>query len=332
VRGRWKMLVAIAVVALVAGGVVLAHHLRALRSDPEALRVMERAAKARHDVTVGGIVETTVRTRDGLRRMRAEIRQGAGRMHLKSLSGPNAGAEVFRQGRQVWATGPDGKVRRGARFREAPWEHGLVKRNYRVQLGNKTTLLGRPVTYVKGKGPAGELTLAADDETGFPLAMERRGPDGKVIMSTRYVQVDFSVDPPPEREVPKAAVVAAGLRGRPVSRQELERRIGRELLMPTYLPKGFELEGYYLRERGRRKVAEIRYADGLRVLLVVEDMRPARRATEQIERRRPHGRKPMEAMRGLHGDAVRRRVGDIVVIVVGPLSEAELGRVADSVR
>lgn len=331
VSGRWKVLLAIAVVVLVVGGIVLAHRLRGPKSDPEALRVMERAARARHEVTVRGVVETKVRTGGGLREMRVEIHQGAGRMHLKFRSGPHAGAQVFRQGGQVWATGPDGKVRRGAHLHESPWHHGLVKRNYQVQLGNKTTLLGRPATYVKGKGPSGELTLAADDETGFPLAMERRDRDGEIVMSTTYVEVNFSADPPPEREVPKEAAVAGGPRGAPVSREELEARMGRKLLLPTYLPRGFELEGYYLRERGRRKVAQIRYADGLRVLLVME-MKPPHRGPEQMGRRGPQGRKATEGMRGLHGHAVRRRVGDIVVIVVGPLSEAELGRVADSVR
>jgi len=331
VTGRWKVPLAIAVVVLVVGGIVLAHHLRGPRSDPEALRVMERAAEARHDVTVRGVVDTKVRTREGLREMRAEIHQGAGRMHMKFKSGPHTGAEVFRQGRDVWATGPDGKIRRGAHFCEVPWHHGRVERNYQVQLGRTTTLLGRPVTYVKGKGPSGELTLAADDETAFPLAMERLDRDGEIVMSTRYVEVDFSAAPPPEWEVPEGATVAGGPRGAPVSRAELERRVGHRLLTPTHLPKGFELEGYYLMERGRRPAAQIRYGDGLRVLLVIE-MKPPDRGPGETRRRGRHGRKPMEAMRRPHGHAVRRLVGDIVVVVVGPLSETELGRVADSVR
>lgn len=329
--GRWKLPLIVAALVAVMAAIAVGISLRLPRSDPQALALMARAARALEEVPVRGVVETTMETPRGPLEIRAEVHRGDGRAHIKYLSGPRAGAEVFKQGGQVWAKAPDGKVRRGGRCRHLPWQEDLIEKNYRAWLGARGTMLGRPVTYVTSEGLAGLLKLAVDEATGFPLLMTRRGPAPGMAMSTLYSEADFSVAAPPEMEPPQDAPREPPHRGRAVTARELQEAVGFALLAPTYLPKGFQLQGYYLPERGPHKLAEIRYTDGLRVLLVVE--RGTReRGRGPMRPRRPHHRGRMEVMRGWHGQAARRLVGDVTVIVIGPLPSDELARVADSVQ
>jgi len=331
VSGRWKLPLAVAVAVLVIAAIAIGIRLRPPRSEPQALALMARAAGALDEVPVRGVVETIVETPTGPLEIRAEVHRGRGRAHIKYLSGPRAGAEVFKQAGQVWAKAPDGRVRRGGPCRDIAWQDTLIERNYRARLGARGTMLGRPVTYVTSEGPAGLLNLAVDEATGFPLLMTRRGPARGMAMSTLYSEVDFSVSAPPEMEPPAEAAVGPLQGEQALTPEELQRRVGFRLLAPTYLPRGFQLQGYYLRERRHRKLAEIRYADGLRVLLVVETRMPGRGPGPMAGRGRRH-RGPMEVMRAWQGHAARRLVGDTTVIVIGSLPSKELARVADSVR
>jgi hypothetical protein len=336
-RPRWRRPLLIAAAVVVLAGLAVGVRLWAGRSDPEALRLMARAATALQEVPVRGVVNSGVRTRGGWTETEAEVHRGEGRVHLKYLSGPRAGSEVFRQGPAVWAKGPQANVRHRGSVGRVPWQDDLIQRNYRVRIASKGELLGRPVTYVHGDGPAGRLRLAVDDATGFPLVMERDGTDGRALMTTTFARADFNVEPPPELEPPPEAARRGPQPARALSREQLQAQLGFPLLLPAYVPRGFELQGYYLRERGDRKMAEIRYADGLRVLLVMERKateRPREGARERGSRThdRP-GRGPMKSVRGVHGhQAVRRTVGETRAVVMGPLSEQELARIADSLR
>jgi len=88
-------------------------------------------------------------------------------------------------------------------------------------------------------------------------------------------------------------------------------------------------------------MAESRYTDGLRPLLVIQRRTPVGRGLGQRgpggrgrgePTDRPGGRGPMMHLRGAGGDAVRRQVGDVTVVVIGPGPMGSLERVADSMQ
>jgi len=325
---RWKIVLSI----LVAVGVcVWVWTPRPL--DPEAFRLMARAAQALEEVPVSGMIETKVWFRGEQREARAKVQRGAGRVHIEYLSGPTAKAEVFKQGQMVWACGRGEGKQRAESFSQPGWRSELVSQNYRARILGSREVAGRTVDLVRGSGSWGNLLLGVDRDTGFPLLMERYAPDGRLVAATVYREAKFGGQPPQERKPPAILAAQPPELGPPMTAEELQRRAGFSILLPSYLPKGFEFQGYYLRQRPRWDLAEIHYTDGLRVLLVIERQVPGQgRGGGPGYGRGRDGRGPMMQLRGLHGDGVRRVLGDTLVIVLGSLPARQLGRIADSLQ
>lgn len=355
-RRWWQVLVALS--ALAALGMALVWVLMPWRGSAEAQALAQRAAEALETVTVRGTVRTMVLTPRGPVEARAEIHRGAGRAHIRYLSGPAKGVEVYRDGATVWSRGPEGGAGRQARLGDGGWSLELMRRNWRFRLLGDCTVAGRSAQQISARGPGGRLTVAVDRETGFPLMIRRSSQRGRTLSETVWETADFSVGPPPRIEAPPDAQVAQRGRLRAVSVEEAARLADFTLLAPTRLPKGFTLQGWFVREGRRGVVVQARYTDGVRPLLVIQQ-----RAPGEAEVRAPGGRGwsgqrrspvngpagglraggrgpasdhvrvhrrgmrmrhgPMMHLRATGGRAVRGQIDGVLVTVIGPdLGEA----------
>ncbi|MGD9497724.1 MAG: hypothetical protein AB7Y46_15590 [Armatimonadota bacterium] len=345
IRRWWTVLVAVAAlaamgltIALIAGGL--------RRGEGKAVALTRQAAQALDRVPVRGTVCTVTLTPHGPIEVRAQVHRGEGRVHIRYLSGPAQGMQVYRQRERVWVTGPRGQVRRSAELTEGGWQEELLARNWRFRIAGSTVVAGRPATVVVGGGPGGGIRLATDRETGFPLAIMRSAPDGRVLTATTWEQVDFGVPAPPELEAPPRARGPGQGRRMRMSLAELRTAVDFALLEPGWLPPGFVHQDWYLHEGRRGVMAESRYTDGLRALLVLQRAAGTGAAAGQggLEHpgggglgqhgRRDHSGPPGRTMRlrGAGGDAVRRQIGGTDVTVIGPLQVTTLERIADSLE
>ena len=360
----WKVLGVIAMVTAIAlaSWLVIAHVTGPVE-EPDPL--VRAAAQALREVSVKGTVVTVVRTPQSEREYRAEVHRGEGRTVLRYLDGPAEGMAVHRQRGAIWVEGREAEAGRGTRRAEVgerSLETDLLRRNWTFRTAGTRRVAGRSTTLVQGTGPGGSLTLAVEHETGFPLYMSRRGPDGVRISESTWLDVDFSVEPPPKLDLPEKREERRRTRTTP---EEAREAVEFTVLEPTWLPDNWELRTWYLLERPHRPAAatvEARYTDGLRTLTIMQrsavrpdadEDRPDREAYRRERRQyreewrsdredrpdgpamRDHfgqGEPGWRQLRGIGGDASRRVIDDTIVIVMGPLSEQERERILDGMR
>ena len=360
-RGWMKVLGGIAIVAAVSlvVGLVLTY-----TGGPErdASELVRRAAQAMDEVAVEGTVVTVVRTPDGRRKVRAEMHRGDGRFTMRLLSGRGEGTVVHRQQDAVWIERKGGETVRRANVGDHHLPAELLRRNWGFTSSGTRRAAGQTTTLARGPGRGGSITLAVDQKTGFPLHISRRTRQGELISETTWVNADFSVQPPPKIEPPETRHER---RRRSVSLEEARAAVDFNVLEPGWMPKGWELQGWFLNERSRGTMVQARFSDGLRPMMVIqfsaEEVReriqqwregreerdggprggpvhPRRGRPDQAERPRGADRPMREGarehtprhMRGAGADASRRAIDGTMVIVAGPISEQDRERILES--
>jgi hypothetical protein len=359
-RDWLRVLGGIAIVAGVLLTAWLAIHFIAGPGE-DATELVRRASKALRQVAVKGTVRTIARTPQGERRIEAKMHRGDGRFVMRFLNGPREGTEVHRQNGAVWVERESGGAVRRADVGDEGMGRELLERNWTFTSEGTRRVAGRWATLVRGTGPGGAIELAVDRKTGFPLHISRRDPNGQLISQTTWTEADFSVAAPPKAEPPS--------RGDRPHRKAMtleEVRAAAEFTVhePGWLPEGWELQGWFMREGRRGQMVQARYSDGLRPMVIIqlnakEIMEKLRERREQIterrrqrqeagERRRqprsggqasPERREAVrkwleqrtpQHLRGAGMDASRRVIDGTVVIVIGPIGEEQRERVLSS--
>ena len=259
-------------------------------------RVLQRVQQARRTLCLQGKLTTYVRVPDQELRADGEMYRGPGVIRLKYTSGRFAGWQIIEQDGLVWRVGPDGRPSASPIGPEAglglPAEGDLD-----VSYLGLTRVAGRwarrYVVYPRG-GQLARLVVAVDAGTLYPLQMQRYGPAGRLVSETTYRDIRYNVAPPPKVAPPPVAEQHRPgdrlSRGTQKTEKELVKLLGGPLLKPSYVPHGLQLRGFYARETRRGTLAEIRYSDGLRTLVVAQMKAPVRRPGAQPDGRRVGGR------------------------------------------
>lgn len=342
------------------------------RLTPEQSReLLMGMRQARQSATLEGKVAISVRVRDKLVKAEANIRRSPGIVHLDYESGRFANWKIIEQNGMVWRVGPDGKPQ--------TWEYGVepgggglpMRPNLKVLYVGGGRIAGRQVDRYKVEVPQGgrsRVEIAVDRDTRYPLRLSRYDGRGQLVSESTYESVNYSAAAPKALPVPEVATERrrdmGGRRG--VSEQELVKLLGGPLLKPSSVPDGFQLRGTFRHDTPRRTLAELRYSDGLRTLLVLQAKLPS--AAERAQWQQQKGVQPEQRRRqwqkrrdegqgrgglrqpdvdrpgprrggldqgmsrsGLRGHVVRERRGDRMVIVTGDLEPEQLQKVMDSV-
>jgi outer membrane lipoprotein-sorting protein len=209
---------------------------------------------------------------------------------------------------------------------------------YRVRLLGVEEVIGRATVVLSLWPRAGrrERRLWIDRLTGVPLRSEERDPDEGLVAVVYFTRISFGLNLPAALFQPR---VPAGAR---VVRQDapatplvppavLEQRVGFALRAPAALPGGFRLLGGSQVRDGPVVAAYLHYTDGIRPLALF---------AAPVSRLGPPGRGDPVAELGPDARTVvvgamrllLWRSGDKRLTLVGPLSLAELVRVAHDLK
>lgn len=247
----------------------------------QARSLLRNVQTARQTLAVEGKLSTAISVRGQMLKAEAETQRGAGAIHLKYLTGRFAGWQIIEQDGMVWRVDPQGKPGPSPIAPEAglglPLEANLqVRYTWPVHVAGRRAY--RYVIQPPGRSRA-RLILAVDAETSYPLRLERYNSAGSLMSESVFREINYNAAAPARVKPPEVAQRPGdrtARRARQATERELEQLLGGPLLKPTYLPPGFRLRGYYAHQTRRGQAAEIRYADGLRTLSVVQFTRPTR--------------------------------------------------------
>lgn len=168
-----------------------------------------------------------------------------------------------------------------------------------------------------------------DRETGLRLRMEEKDPDGRIVVSAYFLKIDLAPDLKDADFAPLTA--PAGVRTVRDSRRSFDTfdeasRAGFAPPIPGYLPSGYAAQRVDVGDNGGWISAH--WGNGLSVISLTQMRRtppgPMRSLPENGEPR------PWPLPGGRKGMAWRR--GESVYLLIAPLAEDILRKIADSVR
>ncbi len=175
--------------------------------------------------------------------------------------------------------------------------------------------------------------LWADPKTGIVLRSQSFRPDGALASEERFTRLELEApDPAAFRYSPPPGVVARERLGRDyLGLDEAKAASGQEPRLPSWLPAGYSFESLDVLPRKRGNVLHYRFTDGVDVLSLFQCPKGVRLG---------FGKRPVEKMRLAGGPARRSWTRDGTVlswengrmVLVGPLPDGILERVAESVR
>lgn len=163
--------------------------------------------------------------------------------------------------------------------------------------------------------------------TRLPLRIERYLPEDNLELRLEFTKVRlnqplpvaiFDATPPSDwklEEVP--------LRRDALNIADAEKVLGFRLLLPTWLPPNYTLEGAFVLQTSRHKIAHLVYTDGIGVISVLEH--PFGR-----DRPRPKSRSPM-VRHMLPQRFVSREVGNLRIVIISDVIKEWLEKMADSI-
>lgn len=249
----------------------------------QARELLQRVHTARRTLSLTGKLTTSIQMQGRALRADARMQRAPGIIHLTYTSGRFAGWKLIEQDGLVWRISPQGKPEASPISPETgmglPSHPGLsIRDGGLVRRAGRTAR--RYIVQPPGEDTDARLVIAVDSKTGYPLSIQRYGHGGTLVSATVYHQINYGT-PPPERVKPPAEAKAWNQRrpggsARKMTEQELEKAVGWKLLKPAYVPEGFQLRGHFLRETRRATLAEMRYSDGLRTLVVSQGKTPQR--------------------------------------------------------
>ena len=182
-----------------------------------------------------------------------------------------------------------------------------------------------------GRGPARRFWI--DAQTGLRLKTEEIGPQGRVLSSSYFLKIDLH--PRLSRADFQRPATPPGVRFERRIREsfrtirEAQAHMPFALRAPKYLPRGYTLREVYVTRFGEHRVAAQRYTNGLSTITLFQTnaanaempgrkQRPPRAGSDPMPRRAPQVR--------------TWRAGSLAFTLIGDLPEAEMARIAASVR
>ena len=335
-----KRLVGIGIVCLVLGSLIGLRQTSA--SDPEALRLLEKAAAApmKQDYTA----QATTFIRYGSDTVQTEAvvyNAREGRTRIEYRLGRLAGVIAGNDGKTAWSWDPR-RSRLTAESCEKKTSEALggdpnadpslkmLRETCRASLIRHTTVAGRPTAEIllQPRGAGASRRLWIDRETGVILRSEERNAENDLTAGTTFHSIDYgktaSADgflPIPPSGKPVRWMPGDDFADRTLDPQAVQREIGVPVMEPRYVPAGFTREGYYVYRCPdcEVKTAVTRYVNGLNSLTIVQ-------APEECEQHTD--KRPLDF--GL-GKATPAKRGDSYFWVLGELSASELRRVSSSI-
>jgi outer membrane lipoprotein-sorting protein len=323
-------------------------------SEPTAVELLKKSYANQRSVSHTGMLKTVVfpeaKTSDERNTSIVDIRQKDGKMRMDYKSGIFAGLSIIDDGEKMMRLN---RKNRAVAISPIPFPQddvSLLLSNYEIILKGTEEIAGRQTQILEVKpfksyNPAKKLWI--DTETFMPLKKEHYNSDGVLATLTFYTQISYDTKiKEKDFSVPKDwRVVEAPRKMRKLAKKKIAEIVGFDVVEPKYMPEGYVLDGFYLfhpmpRDRG----VHIRYVDGINSISVFEILPPwPRRLMHRFRRgfgrgsqmNRGMGRMRRHAegprwLHGIQGKRIRATSGDLNIIIVSDIAEAELQKIADS--
>jgi negative regulator of sigma E activity len=150
-------------------------------------------------------------------------------------------------------------------------------KNYKIKFHKNQVIAGRNCYVIdiipKYKGKPSQR-IWVDAEYNIILKTQKKSYDGDLLHLSYFQEINFS--PKFEKDffkfkTPKGAkIINYELTDKNLSIKDIEKKIGFKILLPKFLPYGYELESSTISFFQNRKSAYLRYTDGLNVISLFE--------------------------------------------------------------
>lgn len=312
-------------------------------SGQDAVDILKKSYAAEGKVSMTGRLKTTVY---GSSPAAAEVRiSRSGRQsRIEYTTGPLKGTVIIDDGSSVIRLDSGAKTAYLSGTPDPPERLNLLLQNYQPVMVGGAKIAGRDCYEIKlssrhPRNPFKKLWI--DKKSLVALKTERYSSDAKLAMSSEYIAADFSSRPAASQfRIPsgwKSVRLAAESDS---SLDAVKKAVGFTPLRPTYVPKGYSFDGYYIRStQTGNKFAGLRYTNGLNSISVFQQAVRGRGlgggrggfgGGQGLGRGRGQGA-CMQA-EGSQTRMLNTMIGNISITVVADLSEAEIRKIAASVK
>ena len=235
----------------------------------------------------------------------------------------------------------------------------ILSKNYEIQKGDSVDKIAGYETVFFSIEPNFEdrptLRVWLEKENGIPLRFERINKYGQVQYLQVSTQISFDlneVDRTLGKLVEdKTSNVSTGKARKTLSFPEAEKALGQKLILPNYLPAGFELHQIKLMKFPQTTATTLhfRYTDGFLAFSIFEttgrrsgifsrfrlrrsrDDRGNDRARNRKEEKIEIGEKSIRVMKLRHAQVYSWLENDINLRLIGDLSRSEMIRIIESI-
>lgn len=314
------------------------------RAQLTATEILRKSYEAEARLRFSGELTTSVYSANGTVAADVRIQRDARRSRMEYRTGPSAKSTIIDDGKSFIRLDASTRTAHLSGTPEAPENLTLLLRNYQPRIEGSEKVAGRDCHIIRlvprHKGnPAKSLWV--DKSTFLALKTKRYRSDGKLAVLTEYSDIDFSSKPAASSfAVPKGwktvrtpgVTAASSLAG-------VQKHAGFAPVKPGYVPKGYSLEGYFTGSmQGGCPAGGLRYSNGLNTLSVFQwRAQGMGRGFGGTGRGRRGGRgegagRGAAVAAGPNVNLVRTTVGGISIVIVGDIAEAELRKMADSIK
>jgi outer membrane lipoprotein-sorting protein len=325
---------------LVASFIILSGINGTYGAQVDADAILKRAYTVQNQISYAGRQRTTLYSSTSHISADVKVLRRGHSSRLEYLTGPATGTIIIDDGKTITYLNPRTKTATVVRTPEPSENLSLLLRNYRPELIGSSTLAQRPCYIIRltSKYPGNPYKKLWIDKSNFlPLRTDRYNSDGRLAISTYFTSIDFSAEPTQSLfTIPKGWKVLK-VSGQPdqENASAVSRIVGFSLVEPTYLPRGYVRDGYFVCEACPRTCcAGIRYSNGLNVISVFERKIQSPGMGRGWRRGRSGERCTNTCITSQNpqGKMVQTNVDNLSVVIVGDIALSELQKIASSLK
>jgi len=228
----------------------------------------------------------------------------------------------------------------------------LLLSNYDVKITGRESIAGRDAIVIKvgckyPSRPSKKIWI--DDKTDVILKSEQYNSNGDLMLLTYFKRVNYNpfLDDihfrPPQGRIIR---LVSENETKSFSPEDLSKMVGFKVVLPSFLPEGYTLEGCYLYRCGCGvDMAHLRYFDGLNSISIFQGKKDCPICSEDQRRGFFRRRMGMMGRRGMRCaprecellEQRQERVSaftdrDLRFVIIGDISEKELNKLAQGLR
>jgi negative regulator of sigma E activity len=301
-------------------------------ASKDAMKIVSWAMHSCYGLNRTGVQVTTVAAGKKQVTSRVEVAYRCpGMMRLRYLSGPLVGVRIWQDVHRVYRYLPEKRrlevtPKEASRPAQLEKKLQLLEKNYQAVLEGRDLVAGRTAHRImlRSRHPGNPWKrLWIDRKSYLMVGSEDYDSHDRLLRSTRFTSLALQIEPEKSFQPPatylKRVVSNPAAEGVPLPPEQISRRVGFEILLPRYVPPGYQLIGSFVNRDKCAcgdETARSVYSDGLNAISVFQCGRFSVQGGACWGANVP--------------DGVRFSRGSDSFVLVGELDRAELEKMAQS--